>query len=286
MVEARSPDSDRLKRLPGEPNVVWTVAPNPGPLTLDGTRSYRVGSQNVVLVDPGPDLPGQLDRLRGLVGGLSVEAICLTHAHRDHSGMAARAAQAFDAPVAASAETLRRLDLDGRSLADGDPIELDGGAMDLTTVPAPGHSADHVVFFLDSSRSVFTGDLVLGTGSSAVLHPDGDVGACLATFTRLLSLRPGRLFPGHGPPVDDGRARLLEYREHRLARHAEVVDALRAGNRSVGELRRAVYGELDPGLEPAADASIRAHLVYVRETGGDLPPVAGLDDTWSAPEEG
>lgn len=266
------------ERIADEPTVAWTVAPNPGPLTLDGTRSYAVGQTNVALIDPGPMMDGQLERLRSLVGERTVELVCLTHAHPDHSDMAAVASATFHAPVAGSADTLRRCGLDGVELRDRALIQLDGGARTMAALAAPGHSADHMVYLLDSSRALFTGDLVLGTGSSVVLHPDGDVGACLATFDRLLAIRPRRLFPGHGPPVNDGMVRLAEYRDHRRARHQEVVGAIRAGGRTVSDLRAAVYGNLEPGLAAAADASIRAHLAWMRDRGDDVPPIGGFDD--------
>ncbi len=259
--------------------VRWIAAPNPGPLTLDGTRSYAVGLNEAVLIDPGPALPGQLDRLRALIGDRSVAAICLTHAHADHSASAADAAAEFSAPIAASADTLARCGLMGEELSDGTVITLDDGARSLTALAAPGHSADHMVFMLAPSRALFTGDLVLGAGSSVILHPDGDVGACLTTFERLLSVEPGTLYPGHGDPVEDGHGKLVEYREHRLARHAEVVRAVRSGIGSVSALRAAVYGELASGLKTAADASIRAHLAFMQATEENPPRVDGFEET-------
>jgi glyoxylase-like metal-dependent hydrolase (beta-lactamase superfamily II) len=265
--------------------VSWFVAPNPGPLTLDGTRCYAIGEERVVLLDPGPACPGQLERLEGLVAGRPVEAICLTHAHGDHSGAAESASATFSAPVAASAETLGRLGLTGRVLDAGDTVPVDGGRSALRAIHAPGHSADHTAYLLEPVRAVFTGDLVLGAGSSAVLHPDGDVGACLASFGRVLSLRPGTVYPGHGPPVEDGESLLKAYRDHRVERHVEVVAAVRAGERSVAGLSRAVYGHLEGALEAAAHASIRAHVVYMREEGEEVPAIEGLDDVRARPEE-
>jgi glyoxylase-like metal-dependent hydrolase (beta-lactamase superfamily II) len=265
--------------------VTFFVTPNPAPLTLDGTRCYAVGRRRLVLVDPGPSIPGQIDRLETLVADRPVEAICLTHAHGDHAGVAERAAEHFSAPVAGSAETLARHGLSGRVLESGASLAVDGGESTLLAIPTPGHSADHMAYVLEPGRAVFSGDLVLGTGSSAILHPDGEVGACLASFSRVLSLRPGRLYPGHGPPIDDGEARLKAYRDHRIERHAQVASAVQSGARSVGELRELVYGSLDGSLERAAEASIRAHIVYMREQGHEFPSIAGLDDVTVLPEE-
>ncbi len=266
-----------MRRESGIP-IAWIVAPNPGPLTLDGSRSYAVGSDELVVVDPGPAIPGQMERLEGLVADRPVAAICLTHAHADHSGVAEQAALRFHAPVAASGETLARRGLAGRPLEDGDRIGPSGAAWRLVALRTPGHSGDHTAFLLEPGRAVFTGDLVLGSGSSAILHPDGEVGACLASFRRVLSLDPGRLYPGHGQPIDDGEVRLREYADHRLERHRQVERALEAGARSVAEVRRSVYGDLEVGLVAAAEASVRAHLAYVASRGRELPFSAGLDD--------
>ena len=265
--------------------VTWFVAPNPGPLTLDGTRCYAVGEERIVLVDPGPAIPGQIERLDVLVADRPVELICLTHAHADHAGIADLAAKRFAAPLAASAETFLRLGLQGRGLDGGDSIPVDGGTTWLRTIRTPGHSADHLAYLLEPSRAVFTGDLVLGSGSSAILHPDGEVGSCLASFSRVLSFRPGNLFPGHGPPVEDGEARLKHYREHRIERHAQVVDAVDSGARTVEDLREFVYGDLEVDLQRAAEASIRAHVVHMREQGAEVSAITGLDDVSPVPEE-
>jgi glyoxylase-like metal-dependent hydrolase (beta-lactamase superfamily II) len=265
--------------------VSWVVSQNAGALTLDGTRCYRVGRSDVVLIDPGPALENQIERLRSLVGAARVRAVCLTHAHLDHSGAAAAAARAFEAPVAGSPATLARCGLRGRELHAGEAIEMDRGKLGLKVLETPGHSPDHLAYLLLPERALFSGDLILGTGSSAVLHPEGNVSACLRSFEHLLRFAPFTLYPGHGPPVWDGAARVREYRRHRLDRHAEIERAVRAGNLSVPSLRLAVYGRLPESLVGAAEASVRAHLARMREMEEDIPPIAGFDDTDSPPEE-
>lgn len=271
--------------MTGDQEVAWFVSPNPGPLTLDGTRCYAVGRRRLVLVDPGPAIAGQIERLESLVAGRPVETICLTHAHSDHAGVAELASERFEAPIAASAETLSRGNFSGRTLDGGDLLPVDDGTSNLLAIRSPGHSADHMAYLLEPGRAVFTGDLVLGVGSSAILHPDGDVGSCLASFSRVLSLRPGRLYPGHGPPVDDGEGRLEHYRDHRIERHTQVTNAFHSGARTIEELRMLVYGRLERDLERAADASIRAHLVHMRKCGDEVSTIAGLDDVTLLPEE-
>lgn len=278
----------------GSTPVAGVTAPNPGPLTLDGSRTWLVGARSVVLIDPGPDIPEHLARVRAAVGGRTVDAILLTHAHADHAGSASAAARAFGSPVMASSATLGRLGLAGRVLREGDTIPVgDAGepssaaaVASLQVVETPGHAADHISFLLLPDRWMFTGDLVLGVGSSAVLHPDGRMSEYLASIRKLESLRPVRLLPGHGPPVEDAARRLSEYRSHRLDRERQIEQAIESGARTVSEIREAVYGPLEPGLQAAADASVSAHLLHLRERGLDAPePGPGMFESLGPPSE-
>ena len=278
----------------GSTAVEGVVAPNPGPLTLDGTRTWLVGAGSVVLIDPGPALPEHLARVQAAVGGRVVDAILLTHAHADHADGASAAARAFGAPVMASSGTLARTGLAGRVLRDGDTVPVGGsgdrepiaGTTSLQVIETPGHAADHISFLLLPDRWLFTGDLVLGEGSSAVLHPDGRMSEYLASIRKLEALRPARLLPGHGPPVEEAASRLGEYRRHRLDRERQIELAIETGSRTVSEIREAVYGPLDPGLRAAAEASVSAHLVHLRERGLDAPePGPGMFETLGPPSE-
>jgi glyoxylase-like metal-dependent hydrolase (beta-lactamase superfamily II) len=267
--------------------VLGIVAPNPGPLTLDGTRSWIVGAGRVLLIDPGPLVQTHLRALREAIGDRAVDGILLTHSHADHSASASGMADILKAPIMASSATLARLGLSGRVLAEGDsiPVDGDGGRRELQVIATPGHSADHLSFLLLPQRWLFTGDLVLGTGSSAVLHPDGRVGDYLGSIRKLEALRPDRLFPGHGPEVDDAVPRLEEYRLHRLDRERQIRDAVETGAGSVAEIRQVVYGPLPPGLEAAADASVSAHLAHLASLGVKVPaPGPGFFESTVAEE--
>lgn len=266
------------------PDLRVALAPNPGPMTLDGSRSYLVGVGETVLIDPGPGDDDQEARIRALVGERTVRAVCLTHAHADHAGGAERVATRLGAPLAASAATLERLGIRGRILEDGTTVEVDGGASRLTALETPGHSGDHVSYLWSPRRFLFTGDLVLGAGTAMVGAPDGHMGAYLASLSRLASLRPVRLYPGHGDPVERPEARLAEYRRHRLEREEQIAAAVDEGAGTVEEIRQRVYPELDPALQWAAEASIRAHLTHLEERGRELPAVSGRTASSPAPE--
>lgn len=272
--------SPAVRRL--GPGLRRAVANNAGPLTLEGSCNYRVGEMRAVLIDPGPADPEQEARIGALTDGArSVETICLTHAHPDHAGGAFRMADRLGASVAASALTLERLG--GRSagrmrvLQDGDTLEVDGGDSELRALASPGHAEDHVCYLWQPGGALFSGDQVLGRGTAMVAHPDGHMGAYLASLERLMSLRPRRIYPGHGPPVEEAVDRLREYVRHRLQREDQIRGAVRAGARDVPGIRRRVYGELPEGLEWAAEASIRAHLRHLEEEGTELPPIAGRE---------
>ena len=252
------------------------VAGNAGPMTLDGTRVYQVGVGPSVLLDPGPAPSAHRERLgTWLEEGPPVSAVCLTHAHPDHAGAAAAIAGELGVPLAASPGTLERLGASGREVGEGDELELGDGS--LLAVETPGHAPDHLAWLWLPSRAVFTGDLVLGSGSALVGHPEGHVASYLASLRRLMAVVPSRLYPGHGEPVDDAMERLREYADHRREREEQVRRAVSEGARSVSEIRRRVYGELPEGLGRAAEASIRAHLQHLEEEGVRLPSLRGRE---------
>lgn len=253
------------------PGLRVATADNPGPLTLEGTRSYLVGYRSALLIDPGPPGPEQQALLDALVGDAELSLVCLTHAHPDHSGAAAELAARYGAEIAGSAETLGRIGLDGRELTDGDEVAAVDGDSRLVALGSPGHTRDHLCYLWLPKRVLFTGDLLLGTGTSVILHPDGDVASYLKSLERLIELEPGVAFPGHGPPVERPVALMREQIEHRLERGRQIEAALDGGAGSVRAIRERVYGPLPPVISRAAEASIRAHLAHIEAVRGRLP---------------
>ena len=230
------------------PAVTRVVAPNPGPYTGPGTNTWIVDAGPVaVVIDPGPDDDAHLAALNRRLAGKTVGVVLVTHSHPDHLPLAER----FAAPHHAS---VRRYP----EVADGDVIRA--GNLNVTALHTPGHSGDHLSFVLAEDRAIFTGDLILGRGSSMVTYPEGDVAAYLRSLDRLAAINPRILFPGHWDPVTDAMAKIDEYRAHRLEREAQVLAEVRRGRGTAAELTRRVYGELDDKLLVAAEMTMRAHL--------------------------
>ena len=241
--------------MSGMATVRRVLAPNPGPFTGPGTNTWVLGDgPALVVIDPGPDDDQHLAALRRTVGGHAVGVVLVTHGHADHLELAERFAGQYHARVARHPD-----------LADGDVVRV--GALDLTALHTPGHAPDHLAFWMPDDRVLFTGDLILGRGSSMVTYPEGDVAAYLRSLERVAELRPRLLFPGHWDPVEDAEAKIEEYRQHRLAHERQVVDELdRGGPGTATGLTERVYSdelaatEAREQLLRAAEMTLRAHL--------------------------
>jgi glyoxylase-like metal-dependent hydrolase (beta-lactamase superfamily II) len=245
--------------------VTRVLAPNPSPLTLEGTNTYIVAepsARGAVVIDPGPPEEEHAVRVARATGGRRVELVLLSHTHVDHAEGARQFADQVGAPLAA-------LEAGWSSPGAPDLVageQLVAGGVRLEPLPTPGHAADHCCFWLAAERAMFTGDHVLGRGSTVVEWPGGDMEAYLDSLEAVRRFAPERLYPGHGPLVTEPAEKLREYVEHRLQRESQVLAALAAGDRTPAEIVRRVYADVDPALHPAAELSVRAHLVkLVRE---------------------
>ncbi|TFV53423.1 MBL fold metallo-hydrolase [Blastococcus sp. TF02A-35] len=251
-----------------EPLVTRVLAPNPSPMTLDGTNTYVVGapgSGQAVLVDPGPDDAAHLAAVEAALAarGARCVAVLVTHHHGDHAEAAQPWGAAFGAPVAAAGAAVAGPG--GRVLEPGERLVLAGTAIDV--VATPGHTADHLAFRLESGAAL-VGDHVLGRGTSVVTHPEGDVVAYLESLRRVHDLGPSALYCGHGPELTEDPAAVLEYYlAHRAFREQQLLDALDGGAASVDELVAVVYAEVPREVWPAAAQSTRATLAKLAAEG-------------------
>ena len=238
------------------------LAPNPSVMTLDGTNTWVIGRrEEVVVVDPGPDLEPHLERVREHLGERRVTEILLTHGHFDHSGGAARFAEMVGAPVRAL-DPRHRLGSEG--LADGDVITVDG--LEIRVYGTPGHSFDSLCFWLPEDRAMLTGDTVLGRGTTIIAR-DGGLADYLRSLDKLRAAAEGMaaqaLLPGHGPVLPDPIGALDGYIAHRRQRLDQIEEARKQGARTPREIVRIVYAEVDRSLWPAAEMSVQAQLDYL-----------------------
>jgi glyoxylase-like metal-dependent hydrolase (beta-lactamase superfamily II) len=226
------------------------LAPNPSLRTLEGTNTWIVGRDPAIVIDPGPDDAEHLREVEREAG--SIGAIVLTHGHPDHAPGAVPLAAVSGARILAF-----RPPPGGDRLRDGQAIVM--GEVALVPLHTPGHTPDHVAFQLGDA-GMFTGDAVLGRGTTVIDPPEGDLAAYLRSLRRLLDLRPRTLFPGHGPLVLDGAARIAAYIGHRRDREREILAALAAGPGTAGELAETIYADLAPEARALGARSILAHL--------------------------
>jgi glyoxylase-like metal-dependent hydrolase (beta-lactamase superfamily II)/8-oxo-dGTP pyrophosphatase MutT (NUDIX family) len=252
------------------------------------TNAYLLGRGEAVLVDPGSDLPEEIDRLHAALGaahaqdGRRVVEIWLTHHHPDHVAGAAEMQRRLDVPIAAHRETAKRLgdrlsiareladeqriELAGRS-PGGAPREPSGDSMTFRVLHTPGHARGHLCFFEETQGSLICGDLVAGIGTIVIDPPEGDMTHYLASLERMADLPPRTLFPAHGPAIEDAPGKLREYVAHRLRREEKVLAAWGDGLRTAHEMVARVYDDAPDAARMLAERQIEAHLARLRALG-------------------
>lgn len=245
-------------------------APNPGPMTLDGTNTWVItdADSGAVVVDPGPAIESHLQAVLTACRSRLI-MIILTHRHLDHSEGAGMLAKQAGCGVRA-ADPQFRIGADGLDAG----MQLRLGAITLEVLATPGHTSDSRSLLLsgpDRVNRLITGDMVLGRGTTVITYPDGDLAAYFDSLDLLENLVTTRsvveLLPGHGPVVTDPAAWLSFYRQHRHERLDQVRAALAAGDRTPGEVVARVYADVDRSLWPAAEQSVRAQLEYLEVHG-------------------
>ena len=260
----------------------WLLAPNPGPMTFDGTNSWVLhepGGHGAVIVDPGPDDPGHLAALVDLATeqGGRVTAILLSHGHPDHSDGARETARLTGAPVLGASK--RWAD----QVIGAGPLDLGGLRVDV--VATPGHSSDSLCFHLPAEQSLLTGDTVLGRSAPSILDPDGRVDQTIDSLRLIAALLDGPgpagagplILPGHGPLVPDPAGVLSFALVARESRLAQVEDAVREGHDTVSAIADRLYGPFDERIRRMVEATVRAHLRYLSDRQRLARPVR-IDD--------
>lgn len=262
------------------PDLRRVLAPNPSPMTWLGTNTYLLGTKDIAVIDPGPNLPAHMDAiLSALVPSQRITHIVVTHSHVDHSPLARPLSEHTGAPVLAFGDSqsgrsaAMQACLDAGLKSGGEGIDQDfspdilltdnqsftAGDQTLTALHTPGHMGNHMCF--EWNDQLFCGDLVMGWASSLVSPPDGDLTDFMASCRRLLTRNITSMHSGHGAPISAPHDRLEWLITHRLSREAQILEHLTLAPAHANALARAIYTETPPALLPAATRNVFAHLI-------------------------
>ena len=251
---------------------------NPGPFTFTGTSSFIVGRGQVAIIDPGPDDVAHFAALLAAVRGETVSHVLVTHSHTDHSPLAARLKVATGAitvgfgPVVSREDTGLRLDasIDHAFKPDlrmGHGETVEGAGWTLHAVFTPGHMSNHLCFALQEEKVLFTGDHVMAWSTSVIAPPDGNMAQYMASLRLLLERDEDIYLPAHGPSRRDPKPLVRGLLAHREMREAAILNRIREGDRTIAEIVRAIYADVDPKLRGAAALSTLAHVEHLIEQG-------------------
>jgi ribonuclease/clavin/mitogillin len=263
----RMPDMDRWSR-----RVVTALGQNPSAFTGPGTNTYLVGTgKERILLDTGDgrrDYLPVLAEAMEFAGCRSIQEIVLTHGHPDHIGGVASVMERFGplkVTKLAYDDFDQPYDLEIRHLADGASVETEGAT--LRAIHTPGHAPDHHCFRLEEENAIFTGDNVLGVGTTVIPSNTGSLSQYMDSLHRLLEQEPEKLFPAHGPLIDDGPAKLREYIAHRLEREEQILAVMQQGAALVTEMVKIIYAAYPETLHAAAGQSVSSHLIKLEAEG-------------------
>lgn len=274
------------------PGLRRVIAENPSKFTYRGTGTYLVGEGEVAVIDPGPNLDSHRDALAAALAGETVTAICVTHCHSDHSPLAAWLHDETGAPryafgphppadpdededeeleeeVADGVKIEEALDLDFRpdvAVADGE-VAARGPGWTLRGVHTPGHTSNHLCFAWEEAGVLFPGDHVMGWSTTVVSPPDGDMAAYVESLRKVAGRSDRVYWPTHGPAIDAPRTYVGALVEHRLAREAQVLDAVRSGLSAIPDIVEVLYADVARELHKPAGRSVLGHLVKLHAEG-------------------
>jgi len=244
------------------------TADNPGYMTLKGTNQYVVGRQNVTVIDVAlstdQNMDGILEQVEAL-GAKKIERILLTHIHRDHCGGALALKKRCGAKIGIFHSRAGYLGGEDFQYQNGDRIPFDD--TELQVVHTPGHESGHCCFYEPKDKIFFSGDHILGFGTTVIPYPDGDMADYMRSLEKLLEFNISLILPGHGPTIGKPEAKIKEYIEHRLMREQEILRALRRGRQTIGDITTAIYIDVSGALLRVAEMSVHAHLIKLMREG-------------------
>ena len=268
-----------------EYDLVVITADNASPMTFTGTRTYVLGTENLIIIDPGPDSAAHLSSIMKYIGKRKVTHILLTHSHNDHSPLSRQLKTETGARIIGfgSADEARTtfmkklsssLDLGGEEGIDKDLL-LDEKVYEkqilklnnyrIEVVHTPGHLSNHICFSLNERKILFSGDHVMGWATTLISPPDGDLGSFMNSLEKLSSREEIIYYPGHGKPLKEPRKMVLAQIKHRRDREKQILNSVSKISRTPEEIVDDVYVDLNPMLKAAAKRNVLAHLIDLYE---------------------
>lgn len=244
------------------------TANNPGIMTLQGTNQYVVGREGVIVIDVALSADSNLDGIIEQVeamGAKKIEKVLLTHIHSDHCGGALALRKRCGAKLGIHRSRKGYLGGEDFQYDDNDRISFGGG--ELHVLHTPGHESGHCCFYEGGDRVLFSGDNILGYGTAVIHPPDGNMTDYLQSLERLLGFDISLILPGHGPMIGKPEAKIREYIKHRMEREQQVLAALRAGHRTIGDITQLIYKDMSAALQRVAEFSVQAHLEKLMRDG-------------------
>ncbi len=242
---------------------------NPGMMTGPGTNTYLVGRRDPILLDTGagvPDYVPLLERYLAERGFAQPSRAVLTHRHRDHMGGVAQLRKRFRGlRVAKMIHKDSGLPDPIDDLRDGQRVEGEGAT--LIPIHTPGHASDHLCYYLVEEQALFTGDVILGGSTTVIPSEDGDLVDYLDSLRRLQRLEIRRIYPAHGPVIEDAPAKIEEYIDHRMLRERQILEALGDGLATIPAMVERIYADVPKALHATAAMSVESHLKKLRKEG-------------------
>jgi glyoxylase-like metal-dependent hydrolase (beta-lactamase superfamily II) len=261
------------------PLIQRVIANNPGPFTYTGTGVYIVGDKNVAVIDPGPAMAEHRAALDKALEGRRVTHVLMTHHHIDHSPLAIPLARDHGCEVYGYGLQIRPPEGGEVRLEAGDDLTfkpdveircgdvIKGDGWTIEAIHTPGHTSNHMCFDLREENTLFSGDHIMGWSTSVVSPPDGHMGDYLDSLERIKARKFDRIWPTHGPCINNVDEFVGAYIDHRLARESQIMEALKSGLTQIMPIVEKLYIDVDKRLYPAAAHSVLSHLIHMRETG-------------------